>query len=118
MAMTLPTESKILYACQRGTDKLQEARFIYLVNNSKWVSPIVIVLKKVGADRKIKIRICQDFQKLSAVTKKDHYPLPFIDLVLDHAAGQEYFSFLNGFSGYNQVFIRIGDQLKTTFTTN
>ena len=72
----------------------------------------------MGTDGKIKIRVCQDFRKLNAATKKDHYPLPFIDMVLDHVAGQECFSFLDGFSGYNQVFIRIGDQLKTTFTTD
>ena len=99
-------------------DKLLEAGFIYPVNNSEWVSPIVIVPKKTGADGKVKIRVCQDFRKLNASTKKDHFPLPFIDLVLDHVAGQECFSFLDGFSGYNQVSIRKEDQLKTTFTTD
>jgi len=78
----------------------------------------VIVPKKMGPDGKVKIRVCQDFQKLNAATKKDHYPLPFIDMVLDHVAGQECFSFLDGFSGYNQVSIRKEDQLKTTFTTD
>ena len=99
-------------------EKLLEAGFIYPVNNSEWVSPIVIVPKKVGADGKVKIRVCQDFRKLNAATKKDHFPLPFIDMVLDHVAGQECFSFLDGFSGYNQVSIRKEDQLKTTFTTD
>jgi len=82
------------------------------------VSPIVIVPKKAGPDGKVKIRICQDFRKLNAATKKDHFPLPFIDMVLDHVAGQECFSFLDGFSGYNQVSVRKTDQLKTTFTTD
>ena len=99
-------------------EKLLEAGFIYPVNNSEWVSPIVIVPKKVGTDGKVKIRVCQDYRKLNAATKKDHFPLPFIDLVLDHVAGQECFSFLDGFSGYNQVSIREEDQLKTTFTTD
>ena len=99
-------------------DKLLEAGIIYPVNNSEWVSPIVVVPKKVGADGKVKIRVCQDFRKLNAATRKDHFPLPFIDMVLDHVAGQECFSFLDGFSGYNQVFIRKNDQLKTTFTTD
>ena len=80
--------------------------------------PIVIVPKKIGPDGKVKIRVCQDFQKLNSATKKDHFPLPFIDMVLDHVAGQECFSFLDGFSGYNQVSIREEDQLKTTFTTD
>ena len=98
-------------------DKLMEAGFIYPVDNSEWVSPIVVVPKKVGADGKVKIRVCQDFRKLNAATKKDHFPLPFTDIILDHVSGQEYYSFLDGFSGYNQVMIRKEDQLKTTFTT-
>ena len=98
-------------------DRLLEAGFIYPVSNSEWVSPIVVVPKKVGADGKVKIRVCQDFRKLNAATKKDYFPLPFTDIILDHVAGQECYSFLDGFSGYNQVFIRAEDQLKTTFTT-
>src|SRR4051794_36119118 len=46
----------------------------------------------------------------------DHFPLPFTDIILDHVSGREYYSFLDGFSGYNQVVIRKEDQLKTTFT--
>jgi hypothetical protein len=90
-------------------EKLLEAGFIYPVNNTEWVSPIVVIPKKVGKDGKVKIRVCQDFQKLNAATKKDYFPLPSIDMVLDHMAGKECFSFMDGFSGYNQVFIRITD---------
>jgi hypothetical protein len=98
-------------------DRLLEVGFIYPVNNSEWVSPIVVVPKKVGVDGKVKIRVCQDFRKLNSATKKDYFPLPFIDIILDHVAGHQRYSFLDGFSGYNQVFIRMSDQLKTTFTT-
>jgi hypothetical protein len=98
-------------------DRLLEAGFIYPVNNSEWVSPIVVVPKKVGADGKVKIRVCQDFWKLNSATKKDYFPLPFMDIILDHVAGYQRYSFLDGFSGYNQVFIRMSDQLKTMFTT-
>jgi hypothetical protein len=98
-------------------DWLLEAGFIYPVNNSEWVSPIVVVPKKVGADGKVKIRVCQDFRKLNSATKKDYFPLSFTDIILDHVAGHERYSFLDGFSGYNQVFIRMNDQLKTMFTT-
>ena len=98
-------------------DRLLEAGFIYPVSNSEWVSPIVVVPKKVGADGKVKIWVFQDFRKLNATTKKDYFPLPFTDIILDHVAGRECYSFLDGFSGYNQVFIRAEDQLKTTFTT-
>ncbi|KAL3694641.1 hypothetical protein R1sor_008292 [Riccia sorocarpa] len=77
-------------------------------------SPIVIVPKKKTG----KIRVCQDFRKLNAATRKDHHPLPFIDSILDHVAGHECYSFLDGFSGYNQVSIREQDKDKTTFTTD
>ena len=82
-------------------DRLLEAGFIYPVSNSEWVSLIVVVPKKVGADEKVKIRVCQDFRKLNAATKKDYFPLSFTDIILDHVAGQECYSFLDGFSGYN-----------------
>ena len=90
-------------------DQLLEAEFIYPIVNSEWVSPIVVVPKKVGADGKVKIRICQDFQKLNASTKKDNFPIPFTDIILDHVFGHKCYSFLDGFSDYNQVFIRPED---------
>ena len=68
-------------------DRLLEAGFIYPVNNSEWVSPIVVVPKKVGANGKVKIRVCQDFRKLNTATKKDYFPLPFTDMILDHVSG-------------------------------
>jgi hypothetical protein len=94
-------------------DKLLKAGFIYSVPYSEWVSPIVMVPKKNG-----KVRICQDFRKLNAATKKDYFPLPFTDSILDAVAGHECYSFLDGFSGYNQVRIADEDQAKTTFTTD
>ena len=48
--------------------------------------------------------------------RKDHFPLPFIDQMLDRLAGNEYFCFLDGYSGYNQITIALEDQEKTTFT--
>ena len=98
-------------------DRLLEAGFIYPVVNSEWVSPIIVVPKKVGADGKTKIRVYQDFRRLNASMKKDYFPIPFTDIILDHVSSHECYSFLDGFSGYNQVFIRLEDQLKTTFTT-
>ena len=97
-------------------DRLLEAGFIYPVVNSEWISPIVVVPKKVGADGKVKIRVCQDFKKLNASTKKDYFQIPFMNIILDHVSSHECYNFLDGFSGYNQVFIRPEDQLKTTFT--
>jgi hypothetical protein len=78
----------------------------------------VIVAKKPGPDGKPKIRVCQDFRKLNEVTQKDHYPLFFIDAILDLVVGHNVYSFLDGSAGYNQVQIRPKDQLKTTFITD
>ena len=64
-------------------DRLLEAGFIYPVLHSEWVSPIVIVPKKPGLDGKPKIRVFQDFRKLNEATKKDYYPIPFTNMVLD-----------------------------------
>ena len=99
-------------------EKLLETGFIYPINHSEWVSPIVIVPKKVGADGVAKIRVCQDYRKLNDATKKDFYPLPFTDIILDHAAGHEIYTFLDGMSGYYQVYIKKENQVYTTFTTD
>ena len=88
-----------------------DAGFIYPISDSEWVSPLVLVPKKNG-----KWRICVNYQELNKATKKDHFPLPFIDQVLDGLAGKKIFSFLDGFSGYNQIQISPEDQDKTTFT--
>jgi len=78
--------------------KLLDVGFIYPISYSEWVSPLVIVPKKNG-----KWRICVDYQKLNKATIKDHSPLPFIDQVFDVLARKHCFSFLDGFSGYNQI---------------
>ena len=57
-----------------------------------------------------------DYRQLNLATKKDHFPLPFIDQMLDRLAGKEFFCFLDGYSGYNQIHIAPEDQEKTTFT--
>ena len=61
-------------------------------------------------------RVCIDYIKLNTVTRKDHFPLPFIDQMLDRLAGHPHFCFLDGYSGYNQISIAPEDQEKTTFT--
>ena len=53
-----------------------------------------------------------DYRKLNAATRKDHFPLPFIDQMLDRLAGKEFFCFLDGYSGYNQIAISPEDQEK------
>ena len=63
--------------------KFLNAGFIYPISDSKWVSPLVVVLKKfIG-----KWCICVDFRELNKATLKDYFPLPFIDQVLDTLSG-------------------------------
>nr|GFA80633.1 reverse transcriptase domain-containing protein [Tanacetum cinerariifolium] len=61
-------------------------------------------------------RVCIDYRKLNKATQKDHFPLPFMDQMLKRLAGNEYYCFLDGFSGYFQIPIDPRDQEKTTFT--
>nr|GFA30049.1 reverse transcriptase domain-containing protein [Tanacetum cinerariifolium] len=61
-------------------------------------------------------RVCIDYQKLNEATRKDHFALPFMDQMLERLAGNEYYCFLDGFSGYFQIPIDPKDQEKTTFT--
>ena len=61
-------------------------------------------------------RVCIDYRKLNTATRKDHFPLPFIDQMLDMLAGHPHFCFLDGYSGYNQIAIAPEDQEKTTST--
>jgi len=91
--------------------KILNVNLIYPIADSQWVSPLVIMPKKND-----KWRVCIDYRELNKATLKDHFPLPFIDQVLDTLAGKKYFSFLDGFSGYNQIQVAPEDQDKTTFT--
>jgi hypothetical protein len=61
-------------------------------------------------------RMCIDYQKLNAATKKDHFLLPFIDEMLERLAKHSFFCFLDGYLGYHQIPIHPDDQSKTTFT--
>ena len=61
-------------------------------------------------------RMCNDYRKLNVSTRKDHFPLPFIDQMLERLAGHEFYCFLDDFFGYFQIPIAPKDQEKTTFT--
>ena len=109
--------------------KWLNAHFIYAILDSPWVSPVHVVPKKGGftviinernelIPTRIMIgwRVCIDYRKLNTATRKDHFPLPFIDKMLDRLAGHPHFCFLDGYSRYNQIAIAPKDQQKTTFT--
>ena len=97
---------------QEEINKLIECGFIYEIEHPTWVSPIVVVPKKNG-----KLRVCIDLKKVNAATCCDHYPLPFSEHILERVAGKEAYSFLDGYSGYNQISIAEEDQPKTAFIT-
>ena len=61
-------------------------------------------------------RVCIDYKKLNTATRKDHYPLPSIDQMLDRLARHSHYCFLDGYSSYNQISIALEDQEKSTFT--
>ncbi|GJU34862.1 reverse transcriptase domain-containing protein [Tanacetum coccineum] len=109
--------------------KLLDAGLIYPISNSPWVSPVQVVPKKGGMtivkNEKDKLipqwiiigwHVCIDYRKLNNATRKDHFPLSFIDQMLERLAGHEYYYFLDEFSGYIQIPIALKDQEKTTFT--
>ncbi|PIN17864.1 DNA-directed DNA polymerase [Handroanthus impetiginosus] len=109
--------------------KWLDAGIIYPIFDSSWVSPVQCVPKKRGItvvpnmhNELIPTRIvtgwrlCMDYRKLNKATRKDHFPLPFIDQMLDRLAGKEFYYFLDGYSGYNQIAIAPEDQEKITFT--
>ncbi|CAL9005218.1 unnamed protein product [Prunus brigantina] len=109
--------------------KLLDCGVIYPISDSRWVSPIQVVPKKSGVTvvkneenelvpTRIQTgwRVCIDYRKLNATTRKDHFPLPFIDQMLERLAGHSFYCFLDGYSGYNQIVIAPDDQEKTTFT--
>ena len=90
--------------------KWLNAEIIYLISDSQWVSPVHVVPKKAGVMVTVndkgeeiqtrlptKWRVCINYRKLNAVTKKDHFLLPFIDQILDRLAVQTYFCFLDGY---------------------
>ncbi|GJU36719.1 reverse transcriptase domain-containing protein [Tanacetum coccineum] len=109
--------------------KLLGSGLIYPISDSSWVSPIHVVPKKGGMtvvlndnNELIPSRIvtgwqvCIDYRKLNDATRKDHFPLPFIDQMLERLCGNEYYCFFDGFSGFFQILIAPEDQKKTTFT--
>jgi hypothetical protein len=87
--------------------------FIQLIKEATWLSPIVIIPKKNG-----KLRIYIDFRKLNVAIKKDPYPLPFIDEMLNTVIRYEAYSFLDGYLKYHQIFIALKDIYKTVFVTD
>ncbi|GKC03389.1 reverse transcriptase domain-containing protein [Tanacetum coccineum] len=107
---------KIHEVIKKEVIKLLDAGLIYPISDSPWVSPVHCVPKKGGMtvveneDNEliptrlvIGWRVCIDYRKLNDATRKDHFPLPFMDQMLERLAGNEYYCFLDGFSRYFQI---------------
>src|SRR3954463_4365941 len=92
---------------------LLAANFIGEIKESEWLTNTVMVPKK---DTDI-LRMCVDFTSLNKHFPKDHLPLPRIDQIIDSTAGCEKLSFLDAYSGYNQIRLKVEDQDKTAFIT-
>ncbi|GKB43236.1 reverse transcriptase domain-containing protein [Tanacetum coccineum] len=120
---------KIHEVIKKEVVKLLDAGLIYPISDSPWVSPMHCVPKKGGItvvtneDNELILtrlvtgwRVCINYRKLNDATRKDHFSLPFMDQMLERLAGNEYYCFLDGFSGYFQIPIDPQDQEKTTFT--
>ena len=102
---------------------------IYSISDSPWIRPVHMVSKKLritvttnegGEEVPMRMttgwRVYVDYRRSNGVTNKDHYPLPFIDQILERLSGENYFCFSDGYSRYNQINIFSKDQEKTTFT--
>ncbi|GJR62524.1 reverse transcriptase domain-containing protein [Tanacetum coccineum] len=120
---------KIHEVIKKEVIKLLDAGLIYPISDSPWVSPVHCVPKKGGmtviANEENDLiptrlvtrwRVCIDYHKLNNATRKDHFPLPFMDQMLERLAGNEYYCFLDGFFRYFQNPIDPQDQEKSTFT--
>ena len=90
--------------------KLLKAKFIIPTRYVQWLTNIVPVMKKNG-----KLRVCVDLRDLNTVTPKDMYVMPIADMLVNLIANNELLSFMDGFSGYNQILITVDDISKTTF---
>jgi hypothetical protein len=93
-----PVHPKKIAAIKAEVEKLLKSGFIYPVPLTEWVSNLVLVAKKQGT-----IRVCIDYRDLNKACPKDNYPMPFIDQIIDNCARSVIFSFMDGFSGYNQI---------------
>jgi len=108
---------------------LLDAGIIYPISNFQWVSSMQVMLKKFGVTVVANVnnelvptrvqtcrQVCINYRKLNTMTTKDYFPLPFFDQILECLARHAYYSFLDGYFGYNQISIAHEDQKKATFT--
>nr|KYP46857.1 Retrovirus-related Pol polyprotein from transposon 412 family [Cajanus cajan] len=99
-------------AANAEIQKLLQAKFIKEVTYTTWLANVVLVKKSSG-----KWRMCTDYTDLNKACPKDAYPLPYIDRLVDDASDHSIFSFLDAYSGYNQIKMHPANEEKTAFIT-
>jgi len=100
-------------AVEEEVRKLEGADFIKEIKYTTWLANVVMVKKTSG-----KWRMCTDFTDLNKACPKDAYPLPNIDRLVDGASGHNFLSFLDAYSGYNQIPMYGPDKSKRAFITD
>ncbi|CAJ2629814.1 unnamed protein product [Trifolium pratense] len=99
-------------AAEKCVKDLLEANFISEARYTTWLSNVVLVKKSNG-----KWRMCCDYTDLNRACPKDSYPLPCIDRLVDNSSGFKLLSFMDAYSGYNQIPMAVADREKTAFMT-
>jgi hypothetical protein len=104
---------EVILKIKEEVEKQLKAGFLSTVTYLDWIANIVPVLKKDG-----KVRMCVDYRDLNRASPKDNFPLPHIDTLVDNTTINTVFSFMDGFSGYNQIKMADEDRSKTAFVTH
>ncbi|KAM2209238.1 hypothetical protein ACFXTI_025127 [Malus domestica] len=109
-------------AMKAEVEKLKGIGFVREVNYPTWVANVVLVKKNPTKEslllQKVLWRMCVDYTDLNKGCPKDSFPLPLIDRLIDSTAGCELLSFMDAYSGYNQILMNPSDQEHTAFTTD
>ena len=102
----------MLLKIKEKVQKQLDAGFLEVAKYPKWVANIIPIPKKDG-----KVRMCVDYRDLNWESLKDNFPLPHINKLVDNTAKNSRFSFMDGFSRYNQIWMAPEDREETAFVT-
>ena len=105
-----PEQNKVV---MEGVEKFLATGFIWEVYYPKWLANVIVVKKSNK-----KWRMCVDFTNLNNARPKDSFPLPRIDQLIDSTTSHELLTFIDAFSGYNQILMKKENQEKTAFVTS
>ena len=104
-------KSEAILKIEEEVEKQLSVGFLTAIAYSNWVANIVLVLKK-----DVKVRMCINYRDLNQACPKDNFPLPHIDTLIDYTVTNMFFSFMDGFSSYNQIRMAEEDKTKIAFT--